>query len=114
MGGWKMIQEVEKIKQEELSSNLDEASCNIKEEKEEGCYNSLNIDKAGEQDKGMNLFGMRLLFCSILLWSLLFIKESDYGKVYVSMATRILAKNIEIEPVQQVVSKLTIAIQQLI
>lgn len=114
MGGWKMIEEAESIKQEKLSNDLNEVSCNIKEEKEEGCYNSLNIDKAGEQDKGMNLFGIRLLFCSILLWSLLFIKESDYGKAYVSMATQILTKNIEIEPVQQVVSKLTIAIQKLI
>lgn len=109
-----MFQEVEKIKLEELSSNLNEASCNIKEEKEESSYNSLNIGKAGEQNKGMNLFGVRLLFCSILLWSLLFIKESDYGKVYVSMVTQVLTKNIEIEPVQEVVNKLTIAIQQLI
>lgn len=108
-----MLQELERIKKEEVSSNLDEASCNIKE-KEESSYSSLNIDKAGESNKSWNLFGTRLLICSILLWSLLFIKDSDYGKVYMNIITQTLTKNIEIEPVQQVVNKLTIAIQQLI
>lgn len=113
MGGWKMLEEVERMKQEELSCKIDEVSCNIKGN-EESCYNSLNIEKIEEQNKSRSLFGAQLLFCSILLWSLLFIKDSAYGKVYLSAITEILTKNIEIEPVQQVVNQLTITIQELI
>ena len=108
-----MLQEIERMEQNELSCSVDKVSCNIKDD-EESSYNSLNIDEVALQNRSRNLFCARLLFCSILIWSLLFIKESDYGKVYLRTITQVLTKNVEIEPVQQVVNKLTVAIQQLI
>lgn len=108
-----MLEEVETMKQDELSCKVDEVSGNIKGD-EERCYNSFNIEKIEEQNKSRSLLGAQLLFCSILLWSLLFIKDGTHGKVYLSAITEVLTKNIEIEPVQQVVNKLTITIQKLI
>ena len=108
-----MLQEVQRIKQDELSSNSDEASCNIKGN-EEDSHGFLNIDKADEPNKSRSLFWTQLLVCSILLWSLLFLKDSDYGKLYLSTITQVFMNNIEIEPVQQVINKLTMGIQQII
>lgn len=108
-----MLEEVETMKQDELSCTVDEVSGNIKGDGER-YYNSLNIEKIEEQNKSKSFWGAQLLFCSILLWSLLFIKDSAHGKVYLSAITEVLTRNIEIEPVQQVVNKLTITIQKLI
>lgn len=103
-----MLQEVESIKQEKLVSDLDEVRGNINEE------DSFNIDKTGEFSSNQNFFGLRLLICSILLWSFLFIGKSDYGRIYVSTITQMITEQIEIEPVQEIVNKLTLVIQQMI
>lgn len=105
-----MVQEV--VKKEKLINHLDEVSCNINE-KEEDEY-SLNINQTGELGGGRSLLGPRLLFCSILLWSFLFIRETEYGRVYINTITQMITEQIQIEPVQQLVNKLTIVIQQMI
>lgn len=112
-GGWNMLEEIESVKCKELNSNVEEASRNIEVE-EEGNSTSLNIDKLDEQGKRSALFLGQLLICSLLLWSLLFIKESIYGKECMSNITQILTQNIEIEPVQRVVNELTVAIKQIL
>ena len=116
-GGWNMLEQIESIKREELNSNVEESSRHIDVE-EEGNSTSLNIDKLNEQglneSKRGTLFLVQLLICSLLLWSLLFIKESIYGKEYMSNLTKILTQNIEIEPVQRVVNQLTVAIKQIL
>lgn len=104
-----MLQELEAIKEEKLGSHLDEVSGNINEEED-----SFNMDKAGEFSREQNFFGLRLLVCSILLWSFLFIGKSDYGRVYVSIITQMITEQMEIEPVQEIVNKLTLVIQQMI
>ena len=103
-----MLQEVESIKEEKLISDLDEVRGNINEE------DSLNIDKTEEFSSNQNFFSLRLLICSILLWSFLFIGKSDYGRIYVNAITQMITEQIQIEPVQQLVNKLTIVIQQMI
>ena len=112
-GGWNMLEEIESIKCKELNSNVEEVSRNIEVE-EEGNSTSLDIDKLDEQGKRSALFLGQLLICSLLLWSLLFIKESIYGKECMSNITQILTQNIEIEPVQRVVNELTVAIKQIL
>lgn len=116
-GGWNMLEQIESIKREELNSNVEESSRHIDVE-EEGNSTSLNIDKLNEQglneSKRGTLFLVQLLICSLLLWSLLFIKESIYGTEYMSNLTKILTQNIEIEPVQRVVNQLTVAIKQIL
>ena len=116
-GGWNMLEQIESIKREELNSNVEESSGHIDVE-EEGNSTSLNIDKLNEQglneSKRGTLFLVQLLICSLLLWSLLFIKESIYGTEYMSNLTKILTQNIEIEPVQRVVNQLTVAIKQIL
>lgn len=103
-----MLQEVESIKEEKLVSHLDEVRGNINEE------DSFNIDKTEEFSSNQNFFGLRLLICSILLWSFLFIEKSDYGRIYVTTITQMITEQIEIEPVQEIVNKLTLVIQQMI
>lgn len=117
-GGWNMLEQIESIKREELNSNVEESSRYIDVEEEDNST-SLNIDKLNEQglneqNKRGTLFLVQLLICSLLLWSLLFIKESIYGKEYMSNLTQILTQNIEIEPVQRVVNQLTVAIKQIL
>lgn len=117
-GGWNMLEQIESIKREELNSNVEESSHHIDVEEEDNST-SLNIDKLNEQglnekSKRGTLFLVQLLICSLLLWSLLFIKESIYGKEYMSNLTKILTQNIEIEPVQRVVNQLTVAIKQIL
>lgn len=107
-----MWEEIESIKYEELNSDVEKDSRHI--EVEEDNSTSLNIDKLDKQGKRRALFLGQLLICSLLLWSLLFIKESTYGKKYMSNINQILTQNIEIEPVQRVVNELTVAIKQIL
>lgn len=113
MGEWDVLQEFDRLSEEKLNHNLETVHCNINE-KEEDEDHSFNIDKVDELNKDSNLFGTRLFICSILLWSLLFIRETEYGRMYVSMLTEMMTTQIELEPVQQLVDQLTIAIQQII
>lgn len=108
-----MVEEMERIKQEGRNYNVEKISDNI-EVKEQSDSTSFNIDKLNEQGKSGALFWGQLLICSLLIWSLLFIKQSIYSKECISSITQVLTKNIEIEPIQRVVNELTVAIKQIL
>lgn len=55
-----------------------------------------------------------LLICSLLIWSLLFLKDSSYGKTIMDSISHMLSQNINIEPVESVINTLSEAARQIL
>ena len=108
-----MLQEFDRFSEEKLDNGLEAVHCNINEKEEDG-DDPFNIDKVDGLAEQSSVFGMRLLVCSILLWSLLFIRETEYGRMYINLITDMVTTQIKLEPVQQLVNQLTVTIQQMI
>lgn len=108
-----MLQEIEKMSQDELSTKLDKSDFNIKGQADNQ-YDVPNEEKVFAPHRSRSLFAVQLFICSILLWTLLFVKDSNYGKVYLDRMTQVLSEDTKIESIQRGINQLTLAIQQLI
>lgn len=102
-----MIEETERLIEHDLSSNIEEVD---KKDQMQGTYEEgLNI-----QGRRWNLFFIQLLISSLLIWSLLFIKDSSYGEQLFASLNEVLSQNINVEPVEQVINDLMVAVKQIL
>lgn len=106
-GDGEMIEETEQLIQHDLSSNIEEV------EKEQ-IANNAGVKENLNPRNGTSLFFIQLLISSILIWSLLFIKDSYYGKQAINSLNQILSQEINVEPVEKVVNNLTLAVKQIL
>lgn len=102
-----MIEETERLIQNDLSSNIEEARENTSLET---VKSSINLT----ENNRTSLVFIQLLICSMLIWSLLFMKDSSYGKPMIHKLNQILSEDIKFEPVEQVVKRLTETIEQIL
>lgn len=102
-----MIEETERLMQQDLSSNIEEVEEN----------NSLQLveDSANiAQDRRISVFFIQLLICSVLIWSLLFMKDGPYGQQIINELNKILSENIKVAPIEQAIDSLTVAVKQIL
>lgn len=102
-----MIEETERLMQNDLSSNIEEASENTSLEVIESSVNLM-------RNRRTSLVFIQLLICSILIWSLLFMKDSPYGKPMIHELNQLLSEDIKFAPVEQVIKRLTEAVEQIL
>ena len=63
--------------------------------------------------KSSRLF-MELLICSLLLWSILFIKQSVYERQVVQTIKQVLDQSVQSQPIQAFVEELETAVKQIL
>ena len=117
-----MIEETTRTKNNHLDAN--EVNYESNETIDDGALyhidspmNELEEQKAlsevrNDKMKVSRLF-VELLVCSLLLWSLLFIKQSHYEEQVTQTIKQVLNQNIQSEPLQEFVEKIETAVKQI-
>lgn len=109
-----MIEETPRIKnsgfEDIIDDNLLQDSTSLIEESTEKLSRS---DTQVNEVKSSRLF-IEILVCSLLLWSMLFIKQSKYEEHVTQTIKQVLDTKMQNGPIQEFVEKLETAVQQIL
>ena len=67
-----------------------------------------------ESELKVNRFFIQLFICSLLLWSLLFMKDTRYEHQVTQTIKQVLKQNIQSEPIQDFISEVEVAVKQIL
>lgn len=62
----------------------------------------------------VNAFFIELFICSLLLWGVLFIRESVYGKQLMLTIDHLLNQQVTIAPIETLISEIEVAVKQIL
>ncbi len=117
-GKMDMIEETSK-KQHNLYGEIEEeplqgVTSEIKDFEVKGTEDNFSSIEPPVSKGKVNRLFIELLICSLLLWSLLFIKQSPYENQVTQIIKQVLEQNIQSELVQEFVEELETAVKQIL
>lgn len=110
-----MIEETPRTKNSRFEEIIDEdqVSNSVSMVQEEQDSNLSMSETPISEVKTSRLF-IELLVCSLLIWSLLFIKQSAYESQVIQTIKQVLDQEMQYEPIQDLVKEIEIAVKQIL
>lgn len=93
-----------------LSKQEDEYTLLDIEQSDESLPTEINTPSEGHT----SYFFIELLICSLLLWSLLFIKDTNYGIQFTTIVKQTLQEEIQNQTAQEVIKEVERALKQVL